>query len=72
MTMDMQEILDQALNLSAIEKARLVDEILATLDAPDSAIDAMWRREVADRLRAHDDDELRAVSMDEVVAKYQR
>lgn len=46
MSVETQEILDRALKLSTIEKARLVDALLSSLDKPDEAIDALWRKEV--------------------------
>ena len=53
MSVETQEILDRALKLSAVEKAHLVDELLSSLDKPDEAIDALWRKEVEDRITAY-------------------
>ena len=72
MSVETQEILDRALKLSAIEKARLVDELLSSLDKPDEAIDALWRQEVEDRIRAFNTGHLRAVSLEQVLAKYRK
>jgi putative addiction module component (TIGR02574 family) len=67
-----QEILDRALKLSAVEKVRLVDELLSSLDKPDEAIDALWRKEVEDRIMAFSTGHLRAVSLEQVLAKYRK
>jgi putative addiction module component (TIGR02574 family) len=72
MSVETQEILDRALKLSTIEKARLVDALLSSLDKPDEAIDALWRKEVEDRIMAFDIGHLRAVSLEQVLAKYHK
>jgi hypothetical protein len=43
MSIETREILDLAMGLPAVEKARLVDELLSSLDEPDEAIDNLWR-----------------------------
>jgi putative addiction module component (TIGR02574 family) len=72
MSIETQEILDRALKLPAVDKARLVDEILSSLDKPDAAIDALWQKEVEDRIKAYNAGNLRAVSLEQVLAKYRK
>lgn len=72
MSVETQEILDRALQLPAIDKARLVDELLSSLDKPDEAIDALWRQEVEDRIKAYKAGNLRVVSLEQVLAKYRK
>lgn len=72
MSVETQEILDRALKLSAIEKARFVDGLLSSLDKPDEAIDALWRKEVEDRITAFNAGHLRAVSLEQVLARYRK
>lgn len=72
MSVETQEILDRALKLPAVDKARLVDEILSSLDKPDAAIDALWQKEVEDRIKAYNAGNLRAVSLEQVLAKYRK
>ena len=72
MSVETQEILDRALKLPAVDKVRLVDEILSSLDKPDVAIDALWQKEVEDRIEAYNAGNLRAVSLDQVLAKYRK
>lgn len=71
MIAETQEIIDRALELPVEEKARIVDEILSSLNEPDDAIDALWRREVEDRIQAYNSGKLRSVSLKDVLAKYQ-
>lgn len=72
MSVETQEILDRALGLPAVEKARLVDELLSSLDRPDEAIDALWRKEVEDRIKAYNAGTLKSVALDEVLSKYRK
>ena len=72
MSVDTQEILDRALGLPAVEKARIVDELLSSLDRPDEALDALWRKEVEDRIKAYNAGTLKSVSLDEVLSKYRK
>lgn len=72
MSTETQEILDRALALPAVEKARIVDQLLSSLDEPDEAIDALWRKEVEDRIQAFRAGTLKSVSLEEVLAKYRK
>ena len=67
-----QQILARALKLPAHEKALLVDQLLASLDKPDDAIDARWRREVEDRVKAYQAGHIGSVSLEQVLAKYRK
>ena len=70
MSTDTQEILDRALELPAADKARIANELLASLEQPDEAIDALWRKEVEDRIAAYKAGTLKSVTLEEVLAKY--
>lgn len=52
MPTNVKELLVEALSLSAIERAALADELLASLDRPDARIDALWVKEAEARLAA--------------------
>jgi putative addiction module component (TIGR02574 family) len=60
----------QARQLSADERLELVDDILASLDEPDPAIDRLWAKEAEERLAAYRRGEIKAVPLQEVLAKY--
>ena len=60
MSTDIQEIIDRALSLPPADKALVVDKLLSSLDQPDEAIDALWREEVEDRIRAYNDGKLKS------------
>lgn len=68
-----QHVLTQAMALSPMERAELVEELLATFDFPSRmTIDAAWAAEVEDRLQALDRGEVRAIPVDEVFRRLER
>lgn len=72
MSTETREVIDRAMELPAVEKARLVDQLLSSLDEPDEAIDALWRKEVEDRIQAYQAGELKSVLLSDVLAKYRK
>jgi len=67
-----QQILKEALTLPFRERASLVDGLLASLDQPDEHVDTLWRKEVEDRVAAYQAGKIRAISLEEVLAKYRK
>jgi putative addiction module component (TIGR02574 family) len=72
MTEQTQQILEQALALPPLDRAALVEGLLASLDQPDAAIDELWAREAEDRIDAFEAGELEAISAAEVFKKYEK
>jgi putative addiction module component (TIGR02574 family) len=66
MSTSAKTVMDQALKLSANERAALVETLILSLDKPDPALDAEWLREAEDRLSAYQSGELAAVDADDV------
>jgi putative addiction module component (TIGR02574 family) len=66
MSASAKTVLDQALKLSAFDRAALVETLILSLDKPDPALDAEWVREAEDRLQAYQSGELVAEDADEV------
>ena len=62
----------RARDLSPTERLELVDQILASLDETDPAIDQIWAREAEDRLAAYRRGEIRAIPLSDVLSKYGR
>jgi putative addiction module component (TIGR02574 family) len=60
----------QARSLSTAERLELVDDLLASLDESDPKTDTLWAREAEDRLAAYRRGEIKAVPLQEVLAKY--
>lgn len=67
-----RRLMDEAMSLPAKDKAELVDQLLDSLDRPDSHVDDVWRREVEKRVEALDQGKLETVSLEEVLAKYRK
>ena len=72
MTGEAKNILTQALSLPPVEKAQLVDCLLSSLDKPDEAIDALWQKEVEERIQAYQSGQIPSASLEQVLAKYQK
>ena len=69
MTEQTRILLEQAKRLPPAERARLVDELLSSLDEPDEAIQAQWAEEAERRLAAFDQGEMRAIEADQALAE---
>jgi len=65
-----EDLLKEALDLPPIERVALVDQLLISLDRPDDAIDEVWRKEIAARLRAYRSGTAETVSAEEILAEY--
>ena len=62
-------ILKEALTLKPSQKAELLDKLLSSLDKPDGEIDALWAKEVEDRIDAYDRGEIKAFTLERVFKK---
>lgn len=65
-----KDILKEAIQLEPTEKAKLVDQLITSLDKPDKEIDKLWAEESESRLDAYKQGKLKAVSLEEVLSKY--
>jgi len=73
MTAQAQDVMDKALALPPVERAGLIEELLASFDRPVRAtVDAAWAQEVESRIEAHDHDQIPAIPLEEVVARINR
>jgi len=64
----LKELSVAARKLTASERAALIDDLLASLDAPDPRIDALWAEEAERRLAAVESGEMPARDAEEVLA----
>lgn len=67
-----QAVIEQASQLTALEKLEVVDALLASVDKPDPEIDRIWAAEAEDRLNAYRRGEIKALELNEVLAKYRQ
>jgi putative addiction module component (TIGR02574 family) len=73
MTEQSKKVLAEALELSPIERAALVEELLSSFDFPArQEIDALWAKEVEDRIDAYERGELRASPAEAVFGRLDR
>lgn len=66
-----KQLCDQASQLSPDERMDLVDQILDTLDERDNSLDLQWAQEAESRLAAYRRGEVQAITLNEIIAKYQ-
>jgi len=67
-----EEIFIDVSPLSSTDKIELVDKILTSLNPIDDNIEAIWSKEVEERVEAYDRGLLSSVSSSDVFAKYHR
>ena len=58
-----QAIIEQAKQLSALEKIEVVDALLASVDKPDAEVDKQWATEAEDRLAAYRRGKVKALDL---------
>lgn len=71
MTLAAETLCAQVVQLPPEERMQVVERILDSLDEPDASLDALWAKEADNRLTAYRRGEVRAISLSEVIAKYQ-
>lgn len=71
MTTTAEALSVQAAQLPPAERMEVVERILDSLDQPDATLDALWANEASDRLAAYRRGEIKAVTLSDVIDKYQ-
>jgi putative addiction module component (TIGR02574 family) len=61
MATDTKQVLETVLALPAIDRAAIVESLLASLDQPDASIDQSWAVEAENRLAAFDAGQMSAI-----------
>jgi putative addiction module component (TIGR02574 family) len=70
MTAQATQVLEEALHLSPLERAELIEQIFASFSFPSrQANDAEWGREAEDRIDAYDAGRLASTSAREIFAR---
>jgi putative addiction module component (TIGR02574 family) len=65
-------ILDQALVLPASERAILAEQLLMSLNLPDTKVDEQWAKEVENRIDEYEKGNIETRSAQEVFGKYKK
>lgn len=63
---DINTITDQALQLTPVQRAELIESLLASFDSRRKSIDSKWAEEAERRIDAFDRGEVEAIPADEV------
>jgi putative addiction module component (TIGR02574 family) len=69
MSSQSKSLIREVLQLSAVERAALVDTLIMSLDKPDAALDAEWLREAESRMAAYRAGKLSAVDAEQVFSE---
>jgi putative addiction module component (TIGR02574 family) len=72
MTSKTKKLANEALCLSSKERASLADTLLVSLDQSDPKIDALWKAEAENRLKAHKSGKMKAVPLSRVLMNYRK
>ncbi len=70
MLADTKQILQSALALPDVDRAAIVESLLASLDQPDAVIDESWAAEAEERLAAFDAGRMKAIPAAEVFEEF--
>jgi putative addiction module component (TIGR02574 family) len=70
MTVEAKKVLAKALTLLPVERAELVEQILASFEFPSRGeVDALWAKETESRIDAYDQKKLKATPASKVFDK---
>lgn len=70
MSKNREEVLADALELSPIERAELIEQLLSSFEFPESkTIDDLWAKEVEDRIGAYEEGKLTSTPAKKVFDK---
>lgn len=65
------DILEEASHLTAAEKLRLVDRLIAELDLPDPTVEALWAEEAVRRSQAVKEGRMSTRPLADALQKYE-
>jgi putative addiction module component (TIGR02574 family) len=72
MSISSEAILHDALTLPVVERVKMIDQLLSSLDEADAKLDAKWAEEAEARLDASERAEIRSIPLEDILARYQR
>ena len=68
----LKQIEEQALGLTAEERAKLAETMLESLNAPIAEVEAAWAQEIAQRVAGYDRGDIQAYAAEDVFAEAKR
>ena len=66
-----ETLLKDALKLRPVEKAHLIEGLMASLENPDPYIESVWEQEALKRYEAYKQKRIKANDLEEVLKKYE-
>ena len=69
---DIHAVTNDALELAPVQRAELIESLLASFDPQRSEIDKLWADEAERRVDAHDQGKLKASSANEVFSRIEQ
>ncbi len=67
-----EQILNEISPMQPLEKIKLVDKILNSLELPNKEINKIWQEEAEKRIKAYDKGEISSISAKNLFKKYNR
>ena len=64
-------LLKDALKLRPVERAHLIEGLMASLEKPDPGIESIWEQEALRRYAAYKQKRLKVKNLEEVLKKYE-
>ncbi len=65
-----EQILTEISPMQPLEKVKLIDKILNSLEPPNQEISEIWQEEAEKRIKAYDKGEISSISTKELFKKY--
>lgn len=66
-----KNILEDALKLRPVDRAHLIEGLMASMEEPDPEIEKLWDQEALRRYEAYKQKRLKAKDLEEVLKKYE-
>ena len=66
-----ETLLKDALKLRPVEKAHLIEDLMASLENPDSDIESLWEQEALRRYEAFKQKRIKVKDLGDVLRKYE-
>ncbi len=67
-----EDIFTEISSLKPLDKLRLIEKILNSLNQPDKSIEKIWANEAEERIKAYENGLISTVNEEEVFKKYKR
>ena len=65
-----ETLLEDALKLRQVERAHLIEGLMASLEKPDPDIESIWEQEALRRYEAYKQKRVKAKDLEKVLGKY--